>query len=508
MNKATFEYMETYFDELEPQEFYRRLFGSGNLSADENAAEYALHATIMNYAEGAAERHIKVWDDLAAIHEVQGDEHRAMAMPPVAYIGTRRKNENARLLFALTIDLDYLTEYGTANLFSQIERAEVLPRPTFTVCSGNGLHLYYQFDRPIPCYEYNRKKIGQFKAGLTRKIWNAYITEHWKKPEIESAFQCMRVVGSGTKDGGIVRAFETGDTVTTDYLDSFVAAEYQIGNLESRDGSGMPLTFWRLHDPKWYNERVQDKRPRKYWTCHRGLYDNWLQRIKTEASVNHRYFAVMALAIYAIKSAVPFAELERDALSLIPILDALTEEENNHFTEKDVRSALRAYSERYKTFPRYWIEQLCAIAIPANRRNGRTREEHLEIMRAIKAIHKRNGTLNEGRPSKSAAVQEWRQNNPEGSKAECRRETGLAWDTIRKHWQQDEPQRTERDLPTIDDVISFSDVQSLADVNRQIETLQGFLDTLTAAEQKAWYEQNRETVDELMSLLEEYTQKK
>ena len=490
MNPETFEYMETYFDELTPQEFYRRLFGVGNLSEEDGKDEYALHGTILDLTRGKKTRHIKLWNDLSAIEKVQGAGYFA-AMAPCSYIGLRRTNDNARQLFAIAVDLDYLKRNGVRALFQQIETIEAIPRPTFVVCSGNGLHLYYQFERPIPCYEYNRTKLGHYKSELTRLIWNPYVTEHSDKPELESAFQCMRVVGSGTKDGGIVRALETGEKVSTEYLDMFVGPQYQIGNLENR--SSMPLSFWRLHDPEWYSERVQKKRPRKYWTCHRGLYDKWLQRIKTEAIVNHRYFAVMALAIYAIKSGVPYEELEQDAYSLIPKLDALTLEENNHFTEDDVKSALRAYDERYKTFPRYWIERLCAISIPENRRNGRTQAEHLELARVARDQRQRKkGTTWNGRKSKGPIVQEWRLNNPEGKKADCIRDTGLSKPTVYKYWGAGAAAAPE----------SAPDWrQRLEKVNR-ISELMALMDTLEGqelAEFTSFLRQHEEEIDGLLA---------
>lgn len=428
MEAAHSEYMERFFEELEPESFYRELFGYTYLSSGKKSCEYPLHGTIIDITNRA--RHEPVWNDLEALKIVQSADRFAI-MAPASYIGFHRSNENARQLFAIAIDLDYLTEYGIQNLFSQIEKAEVLPRPTMIVCSGSGLHLYYCFDKPIPCYEYNRRKIQKYKTALTRKIWNAYITEGWKKPQIESVFQPMRVVGSGTKSGAIARGFLTGEKIDTDYLDAFVKPEYQIGNLEKRG----TLETWKLLDPEWYAERVEEKKPRKYWTCNRALYDNWLGRIKREAVVNHRYFAVMALAIYGIKCAVPFEEVKRDAYSLLPLFDSMTVEENNHFTEDDIESALRAYKECYKTFPRRSVEELTAIAVPANRRNGRSAEEHLELARAARDINqRRKGTKWNGRKSKESIVLEWRSQHKDGTKTECIRDTGLSKPTVYKHW--------------------------------------------------------------------------
>ncbi len=60
-------------------------------------------------------------------------------------------------------------------------------------------------------------------------------------------------------------------------------------------------------------------------------------------------------------------------------------------------------------------------------------------MNTMKALKKQLGEIvNEGRPKGSGTAQvrvyEWRQQHPEGRKADCHRETGLDPKTIRKWW--------------------------------------------------------------------------
>ena len=70
---------------------------------------------------------------------------------------------------------------------------------------------------------------------------------------------------------------------------------------------------------------------------------------------------------------------------------------------------------------------------------GRKQEEHIQVMNTMKALKKQLGEIvNEGRPKGSGTAQvrvyEWRQQHPEGRKADCHRETGLDPKTIRKWW--------------------------------------------------------------------------
>ena len=78
--------------------------------------------------------------------------------------------------------------------------------------------------------------------------------------------------------------------------------------------------------------------------------------------------------------------------------------------------------------------------MPVNKRNWRKQSEHIKLMNLIR--DEINGNKNwrnkDGRPKGSgtaqARVYEWRQQHPEGRKADCHRETGLDPKTIRKWW--------------------------------------------------------------------------
>ena len=49
-------------------------------------------------------------------------------------------------------------------------------------------------------------------------------------------------------------------------------------------------------------------------------------KIIEKISAGHRYFGIMALAIYAKKCGISYEELERDAFGFLEILDNRTEE--------------------------------------------------------------------------------------------------------------------------------------------------------------------------------------
>ena len=58
-------------------------------------------------------------------------------------------------------------------------------------------------------------------------------------------------------------------------------------------------------------------------------------------------------------------------------------------------------------------------------------------MNAIREIEYPDGAWRnkDGRPDKQAQVEEWQRNHPDGTKAECIRDTGLSKPTVYKWWK-------------------------------------------------------------------------
>lgn len=51
-------------------------------------------------------------------------------------------------MYALCIEVDYIQEKGGIDelIYSWERKNLPVPKPTYIVCSGNGLHLYYVFE--------------------------------------------------------------------------------------------------------------------------------------------------------------------------------------------------------------------------------------------------------------------------------------------------------------------------------------------------------------------------
>ena len=385
--------------------------------------------------DGKARRYI-ITDDLKKLDELKETDFTIMA--PISYFGRKRSGKFARFIYALVFDLDGVGMPQLRDVLHQMNKG-ILPKATFVVNSGTGLHLYYVLTEPIPMYPQNQHYLKELKYSLTRQIWNRF-TSTIRQPQMQGLMQGFRVVGSGTKlgKGYPVVAYRLGDRVALDDLLEYIPSSN--GERQKVEGilrkSCMPLAEAKEKYPDWYERRVVKKERRGRWTVKRDLYDWWLRRIRDEIRVGHRYHGVMTLAIYAKKCDIEEEELRRDAYSLLLPYDEMSVEEVNRFTRDDVEAALSMFNEDYVTFPRDDIARLSGMSMPVNKRNWRKQAEHLGRARAVQAFDDPDGEWRnrEGRPKAQVCVYEWRQQHPAGRKVDCRRDTGLDPKTIRKWW--------------------------------------------------------------------------
>lgn len=432
------EFLSQWCEEVSPMEFYREIFPLGSLQRSDESGNWKCNAIAVELIEKGGVYHTRrysIGDDLQKLEELLEHENFIL-MSPIGYVGRTRDAVNARFIYALAIDLDGVnSDRNMRDLFFQMDgrgKSDFIPEPTYIVSSGNGLHLYYVFEEPIPCFKNIIKQLSELKHRLTKKIWNGYITSESEKVQYQSVFQGFRIVGGVTKNGGRVKAYEVGQKVTIEYLNDFVEAEYQVTEFAYK--SKLTKAEAKEKYPEWYERRVEQGMPRGSWVCKRDLYDWWKRRIEAEIVDGHRYYGVMCLAVYAKKCNIPYDELSADAFGMIDLLDSKTEHEDNHFTKEDVLSALEMYNDAYITFPIDTISELTNLHIDKNKRNGRSQAKHLQGARAIRDINNENWREGNGRKPKTRIVVEWRMANPNGSKAECIRETGLDKKTVYKWW--------------------------------------------------------------------------
>lgn len=417
------------FPEVTAVDFYRDIFPSG--SFQENGAKEN------NKGNGIA---VSIKDKRTKHHIITDNQEQIVSLidldfvitSPISYFGRNRTSRNATELYGMAFDLDGVSEKSLENLLHQIDHNQN-PRPTYIVNSGHGLHLYFIFKEPIKLYNHIKEPLKKMKFELTERLWNIY-TSDLKEKQFQGIFQGFRMVGSPSKFGKNyrIKAYKTGEKIDMDFMNSYVKPETQIIDLNYKPN--LTLEQAKEKYPEWYERKiVQGISTKKTWNIKRDLYDWWKEKIIVEATYGHRYFCIMALAIYAIKCNIPFEELERDAYDLMPLMNA---KHSEPFTEIDIKSALKSYNENYRMFPRADIEKITAISIPKNKRNYRTQKEHIEIMNAIRDITYRDKEWRYVQPSKEKLVKDFIKENPDLSVTEIARELNISRTTVYKYFKK------------------------------------------------------------------------
>ena len=67
-----------------------------------------------------------------------------------------------------------------------------LPRPTYIVGSGTGLHLYFVFERPIPLFRNTVKELECLRRRITWQAWTQGASSLHDNVQYESLFQGFR----------------------------------------------------------------------------------------------------------------------------------------------------------------------------------------------------------------------------------------------------------------------------------------------------------------------------
>ena len=355
----------------------------------------------------------------------------------ITYFGRKNEQSHASKMYAMIFDFDGVTELTLHRfLHGAFSKSEIYPMPNYVILSGHGLHLYYLFEEPIPLFPNIKMQLKELKYALTNRIWNRY-TSTIESRQYQGINQGFRPVGAKTKiKGKRVRAFRLNThPFSLQQLGRFVPNEYRVDEEKLFKESKISLEEAKKKYPKWYEDVVVNKMPKKTWVVKRDLYEWWKrQLISGQVSYGHRYFCIMCLAIYGVKCDIDFEEVKKDAYDLIDLFNDIKPDEP--FSKEDVDSALECFDKRYCTFPRDDISKLSDISIKANKRNGRSRAEHIKLMNYIR--DEINGNKNwrdgNGRKPKSLEVYNWRINNPDGTKAQCVRDTKITKPTVYKWW--------------------------------------------------------------------------
>ncbi len=433
-------------EKMDPLDVYKDIFRIGEGFIQKEYEKGSFKANPIAYYKNENEDHghfrIMFEDKFEEIYRNELVNADFCVMNGLTYFGAKYTSDRASKMCAMIFDIDGVTDKSLNNFFYAAFNKEFdyYPLPNYVALSGHGVHLYYVFEEPVPLFPNLKLQLKEFKYSLTEKMWNKN-TSVDEKVQKQGINQPFRILGGKCKKNAPLDRIEVyrinQHPVNIEYLNRFVPTKIEIDEKKLFKESKLTLDQAKEKYPEWYENKVV-KGIRRYWTVKRDLYDWWIQQIKKEengASYGHRYFCIMTLVIYGIKCGLSKDEIKQDAIDLIPFLNGLNKEEP--FTEEDIKSALECYDERYNTFPLKDIEKLTNIRIERNKRNGRKQSLHLKMARSnLEILSEEKGRALQGRKSKKDIVGEWRKINPEGTKYQCVKDTGLSKNTVKKWWEE------------------------------------------------------------------------
>ena len=356
------------------------------------------------------------FDDYESIDDMASRARRKMDslfIAPLGYYGKSKDGQSARYCFGLVVDLDGVKPKNLRNLIAAFDARKrdvehgiehPLPQPSAIVNSGTGVHVYYFFEEPVELNYDSRRYLQQMKRMLTDRVWNDATSSLGASERQQlSLYQQYRVPDSTTKVTQNMSDEKFGEHVSHECVaycyqpagkqwyvtpehirDCLVVAGCSVDDMQKletyRTGADRtPLEEAKKLWPDWYESVINGNKRSPRWIVKRDLYDWWLRKLRNEkvARVGTRYNCILALAIFGVKCAIPFDEVESDAHSLVNDFNELGMASNAKFTMRDADDALKIYFVPYAhTITRQFISDKTKVEMKPSKRNGRNRVEH------------------------------------------------------------------------------------------------------------------------------------
>lgn len=378
----------------------------------------------------------------------------------LTYWGRANTADAQSKMCAMIFDLDG-QDGGTLTAFLYNCRSDypIYPEPNYIILSGHNVHLYYVLEEPADLYPNTKSLLKDMKYRLTDRMWNKYTSREWEHPQHQGINQGFRIIGGKTKDGGTVRAFRVNThPFSLEELNDFLPPEQQVDLSKKWRETRYTLEQAKERFPEWYEKViVNGGRADGSWDAKEDLYNWWLRKIRAGATFSHRYFCLMALAIYAVKCGITDRErVKADMDSLVPFLDSV-DTEHPFGNDHEVENALECLDLRYKKFPIKDLERISGIAIPKNKRNYRKQALHLRMARSnLEILSEDAGHALQGRPKGSGEkrdiIRAYAREHPDANHSEIAKALGVSRPTVIK-WLKDVPKgATEPEKPKPDDL--------------------------------------------------------
>lgn len=334
------------------------------------------------------------------------------------YFNNWISKKSARDLCTLIIDYDNAYSNVLLNALQNDWRSandEPFAMPTYIVNSGTGLHLYFVFDEPLPCYHKNLEHIDKlYRALAIQQSRRVYAHK-----QVQWFGQDFRMAGGLNKYNWENTVFKIGEKWDVEKLAKAVNQNELEFIRSGEKRQTFPLT-----------KKKHKKHTRKGWRTNPAFYNYSLEQCRDKTKEGNRYTSMCALTVIAWKCGVPSEQLEHDLMELLPIYNKGA---TRQVKEKEVYSAMKMYNEKAIETQRASLENWQGWEYKPIKRNGRKRDIHLKIARSTRDIIHENWREGNGRPDKKELVIAFIKSHPEAKVTEIAKALNVSRPTVYKY---------------------------------------------------------------------------
>ena len=414
------------------------------------------------------------------VHKVDVDEIGKfiglsdVALSPCLFYRNWRRKDLMNYIGAFVLDIDKLRPMQLQRFFSLFDEGRIL-RPSFIANSGSGVHFYYVLDKMFRCDAHTFETERLIAEEIYKCLYDDVIKkERWDSAQRHWIGQDYRVVNSRTKFGQVAQIFMVGDLYTVEQLVAHYGIEVDRGRryaskgmityagniakelgIDPPDYSDAKAThrFISEHKDAAYQVREQRRAERQAKEAAKKKkkpgaskkkpvtwYRNTLAHMRDNTQPNWRFSSMKALAMIAFKEKIPREVFLRDLHELAAYW-AVFDWKGDSFNPKNVEAIERFFDDAAKynasseTLEEWLGYEFKRIGV---KRNGQTRDEHLEEARLIRDVRmRRQGrkwTDGNGAPSKEQLVAAYRAEHPEATVTEVARALEISRPTVYKWW--------------------------------------------------------------------------
>ena len=351
----------------------------------------------------------------------EAENRNDMLLGGCTYFNDWISKKSAKDIYTLIVDMDNVYS-GPLLMALQNDwytgSGKYLPKPTYIVNSGTGLHLYFVFKEPIPNYKRQTANLDKLYRTLAEKQTTNRV---YLVKQVQWFGQDFRIAGGKNKY-------------------NWTNGVYKYGEKWDVEELAKALGLKELHFIRYGDKRISkpvSKKKKAFkkngWHTNRAWYDKALQGCIDKTKEGNRYMSMCALSVIAFKCNVPKDELTSDLEELLPHYN---KNAKRRVKPREVLSAIKMYNEKAWLTPKEILENWQGWLYPPKKVNGRKQKIHLKLARNQLAMLKELGEASQGRPNAKELVARWRKFNPEGRKVDCQRETGLSKPTVLKWWNE------------------------------------------------------------------------